>query len=155
MSLSGKRGDAHPEQQNRAIVNLESAAPGSGARELAASGQETTWRTPGDVLVKREGRNGLKVHSVDLRDVQCRHWESGRNSNGVSRCPELKGRVSSAEASQAVLDTQLFCSVSLRVRSASRHNPLEIIMTENLKNKCVLDGEMFDGNFRTRFRSRL
>lgn len=40
-------------------------------------------------------------------------------------------------------------------RGASRHNPIEIIMTEGLKNKCVLDGETFDGNFRTHFLSSL
>lgn len=40
-------------------------------------------------------------------------------------------------------------------RGASRNNPVEIIMTEDLKNKSVLDRKMFDGNFRTHFLSSL
>lgn len=40
-------------------------------------------------------------------------------------------------------------------RGASRNNPVEIIMTEDLKNKRVLDRKMFDGNFRTHFLSSL
>ena len=44
------------EQQTGAIINLENAGLGSRLKELAVFGQETTQRTPGDALAKREGR---------------------------------------------------------------------------------------------------
>lgn len=59
-----------------------------------------------------------KVARMDLkrtRDVQRRRWESGKDSNGVSRFPGLERECLWCSLG-AVLDTSLVCSVSVCVR---------------------------------------
>lgn len=111
-------------------------------------------RVPGDdAVAKREGRVCAGRARMDLttRDIQRRCWESGKNSNGVSRSPGLEREVPRAGASQEHFGyiSGLF-HVYVSDRSDARHNP-EITMTEDLQKKRLLDREMSDGNFRAHF----
>lgn len=116
-------------------------------------------RAPGNAaLAKREGWVCAGRARMDLitRDFQRRCWESCKNSKGVSRSPGLERHSPQGWSFLGAvwIHFWVFFYVYVSERSDARHNP-EIVMTEDLQNKRLLDREMSDGNFRAHFLSSL